>query len=175
MRAQNQKLRIEQPRRLPAHARVLAQPKEISRWLREQHLRRQWQRARRPRAHASPRDAELRVRPIQELIEWPILPNSCSLISKPCRARRHCHRHQRVRAAVIKKPPPVKVHQPLGKRGSRRVLARLLVRQLRLQHRTIRLRQQLRRIIRVEQRLASRISIRPQIRDRRPSAAFLPL
>ena len=39
MRAQDQKLRIEESIRLPTHAGVLTQAEEISRWLREQHLR----------------------------------------------------------------------------------------------------------------------------------------
>jgi hypothetical protein len=45
MRAQNQKFGIEQAVRLPAHACVLRQAEEISRWLDEKHLGRKRQRA----------------------------------------------------------------------------------------------------------------------------------
>jgi len=50
------------------------------------------------------------------------------------------HAHQRICTAVVKKPPIVEVDQPLGKRGSGNVLARLLIRHLGLQIRMIRLR-----------------------------------
>ncbi len=49
MRAQNQNLRPQQPRRIPSHAHILAQPKQIPRRLRQQHLRRNRQLSRRPR------------------------------------------------------------------------------------------------------------------------------
>jgi len=39
MGAENQELGIEQALRLPAHAGVLAQAKQVARWLSEQHLR----------------------------------------------------------------------------------------------------------------------------------------
>ena len=46
MCAENQKLRIEQPRRIPTHSRILAQAEEISRRLFQQHFRRQRERTR---------------------------------------------------------------------------------------------------------------------------------
>ena len=46
VRAQDQKLRIEQPRRIPSHAGILRQAEEIAGGLGEQHLRRERQRAR---------------------------------------------------------------------------------------------------------------------------------
>jgi len=45
MRAQDQKLGIKQPRRLPTHAGILRQAEEVARGLRQQHLGRQRQSA----------------------------------------------------------------------------------------------------------------------------------
>ena len=72
VRAENQKFRIEQPRRLPAHPRILTKPKEISRRLFQQHLRRQ--RKRTGRARRMGRDiSQLRSVRLQYRLERNVL------------------------------------------------------------------------------------------------------
>ncbi len=95
--------------------------------------------------------------------------------SGPARShRRRHHSHKRIGATIIEKPPAVERNQPLAKRGPRHILAALLPRHLRLQHRIIRARQQLRRMVRIEQSLANSVRARRQRRIA-PGRRILPV
>src|ERR1017187_2334726 len=67
MSAEDQKLRVEQARRIPTHSGTLTQPKEIARGLRQQHLRSDGKHSLRARS-VSPRLREEVGRPIVDLL-----------------------------------------------------------------------------------------------------------
>src|SRR5277367_2454915 len=75
-----------------------------------------------------------------------------------------CHCHQRICALIIQKPLLVKEYQPFCKGGAGRILACLLIRQLRFQSRNVGLRQQMRRIPCREKRLACGVCVGSKIR-----------
>src|SRR5689334_4936792 len=97
----------------------------------------------------------------------PVPPETPSSVRHARRSRdlaRYRDRHPRIRRAVVQQPPALEPNEPFDERRAFLVLPRLLVRLARSQERRVSTREQLDRVVRIEERLPG--GVRPRRHSR---------